>query len=585
MSKAETSIEETQRIQNFVIRNFNEYNDDYSDLFYSFTEYILDRAKDYDIVILTTRRCFNLVCCVFENDFVKNEESIALWKKIISSQAINIKAKELSDKKVLLVDDIMIHGKAVFSLYRKLRNYNVRNIDTFVLARNIELPDFYKIVVGNYKYMYRLSQEKWLDLSNKIVDYFTLRHSVYVSYIYALKGKTFDFINKNLKLETIDCSDKSFKLFEQLSGFREKDTEIKTLKINSAYVKNNIYFREYSFASNDYKKEEAITVPFCFLETFTTDSLVNSWKSLLNIFKIECLKERITDSLDIYKCYTLIICYLLIDDLKNAKIAKEIEKSYYEGFFSDLLDLIYEIKKSGCDNYNKLDQLFGKIGLKAIKNVNFELLNNYSFDDKKFFNNLDFKDYILRITENEDKIFKKNLKAYYNSRDYLISLYNKNSEYIPLDLLYENYDGCDIDKFNAFLILLADSGSISFNTVKKMIDNTEYVTTALKTGEQSYRLFHAGSSNNAFIIANKFYDLYVLFYGNSQFNETVVEDYINYLEDKTNDRDLISEVKKILYKIASGEIANVLTKYNVLVNSKINENKPDFLKLIYNYFE
>lgn len=582
MSRTEINIEEAQHLQN-TKKSFSEYNDDYSDLFYCFTGCILDKAKNYDIIILTTRRCFDLVCCVYENYIQKDDEMIALWDKFISSQAINIKKKEFADKKVLLVDDIMIHGKAVYSLYKKLQDYNVKSIDTFVLARNIELPDFYKIAVGDYEYMYRLSQEKWLDLSNKIVEYFIQRHNVYVSYIYALKEKAIDLIKDNYNIEKIDLSDNSFDLFKQLSGFRRENTNINILKINSAYVKNNIYFREYSF-DNDFKQKEILTVPFCFLETFTTESLVNSWKTLLELFRSDCLKEKITDSVDIYKCYTLIICYFLIDDLQNVEIIEDIEKSYYNGFYNDLLCLINLIKKSGCDNYEKLDKLFEKIGLKAIRNVNFELLSHYSFGKSKFKSNIDFKNYILEITEKEDKLFKKNLKAYYNRKDYLLSLYNKNSEYIPLELIYQNYSGDQIDEFNAFLILLADSGSISFNTAKKIIDNTEYVTTVLKTGEQSYRLFHAGTSDTAFMTANKFYDFYALIYGENHFDKNSINDFIEYLNENSDKKALINEIKQLLIKIANREIDNVLTKYSVLSKNEVFENESEFLELTYDYF-
>lgn len=581
MSRAEINIEETQHLQN---KSFSEYNDDYSDLFYCFTGRILDKAKNYDIIILTTRRCFDLVCCVYENYIQKDDEMIALWNKFISSQAINIKKKEFTDKRVLLVDDIMIHGKAVYSLYKKLRDYNVKNIDTFVLARNIELPDFYNIVVGEYEYMYRLSQEKWLKLSNKIVEYFIKRHSVYVSYVYALKGRALELINDNYNINTLDLSDNSFDIFEQLSGFNTNNTEIKSIRIDSDFVKNNIYFREYSFKKNDKFEDETITVPFCFLETFASNILINSWDSLLEQYKVERLKENISDSIDIYKSYTLIYCYFLIDNLENIKITEEIEKSFYEGFYEDLSSLIRLIKKSGCDDYDKLSQLLKENGLKTNANEDFELLNQYSFNDQVFNTNLDFKKYISRITESEDKLFKKNLTSYYNCKDYLISLYNQNSEYIPIELIYRNYNGNDIDVFNAFLILLADSGSISFNTAKKIINNIEYVTTVLKTGEQSYRLIQAGSAN-AFALANRFFDFYSFINNNSPFDSNAVTEYINYLKKYSDKEDLISEIEDVLLKISNKEIDSILTKFSVLFNERDFDDNPELLELTYKYFE
>lgn len=572
--------DDISHIKNKLRKSFKDYNGDYSELFNLFTQYILDLTLIYDLVILTTRRCFDLVCCVYNNNFSSADEKyIDAWEKIVSSQSIIINKDKITGKKVLLVDDIMIHGKAVYSLYSKLKDYDADKVDTFVLARNIEIPDFYKIVSGDYECLYRLSQDKWLDLSNKIVEYFVKNNQTYVSYVYPIKGNSEELVNTVLELKEI-AYDESFNVFNNLSGFSTEKTKIKYFDVHSNLTKSNIFFRQYTFPD-----ETTYTVPYCILNTFESEILKNSWENLLNKYNInEKLKELITDSIDIYKCYTLILCMYLFNNSKNLNYSREIEKSFYEGFYNDITELIEQIKESGCNTFEKLDLLLKETDLNPSEEVEFELLNHYEFNGE-FKSNDDFREYISSITEKEDEVFKNNLDMYYDSKEKLIQSYKANSEYIPVSVILDKTKCVDMNSFIAFKILLSDAGAVSFNIVKKIIDDVEYVTTVIKTGEQSYRLNHADNPE-AYVIANKFYDIYKSLYGQKTLNSNEIDKYIEYLtvKKKNSAEGFINQVKNILSKITQEDKYSVLNKYKVLMKTVLQDKIKEYSDLTYDYF-
>lgn len=451
MSNTELN-DEISNIKNKLHKNFKEYEGNYDELFKLFTLCVLELALINDIVILTTRRCFDLVCCIYKNSFNTNEKYIASWEKIISSQSISINKDIFNGKKVVLVDDIMIHGKAVYSLYSKIKDYNAENIDTFVLARNIEIPDFYRIVSGDYECLYRLSQDKWLDLSNKIVEYFIKNNQTYVSYVYPIEGDTTELVNNAFELKEIEY-DESFDVFDNLSGFSTKETKISYFDVNSNLTKSNIFFREYTLSD-----KTTYTVPYCILNTFESEILQNSWEYLLNKYNVNgMLKELIKDSVDIYKCYTLILCMYLFNNSKNLNYSQEIEKSFYEGFYNDITEFIEQIRESGCNTFEQLEVLIKETGLEPIDKVEFKLLKHYELPKEGFKSNNGFREYISNITEQEDEIFKGNLDKYCDNKSALLQSYIVNNEYIPISLILENSE-CDVNSFIAFVVLLSDEG-------------------------------------------------------------------------------------------------------------------------------
>lgn len=571
--------DEISNIKNKLHKNFKEYEGNYDELFKLFTQCVFELALIYDIVILTTRRCFDLVSCIYKNSFNTDEKYIASWKKIISSQSISINKDRMANKSVLLVDDIMIHGKAVYSLYSKIKDYNAEKVDTFVLARNVEIPDFYRIVSGDYECLYRLSQDKWLDLSNKIVEYFIKNNQTYVSYVYPIKGDSTELVNNALELKEIEY-DESFDVFDNLSGFSTKETKISYYDVNSNLTKSNVFFREYTLSD-----KTTYTVPYCILNTFESEILQNSWEYLLNKYNVNGkLKELIKDSVDIYKCYTLILCLYLFNNSKNLNYSQEIEKSFYEGFYNDITELIEQIRESGCNTFEQLEVLIKETGLEPSDKVEFKLLKHYEFPKEGFKSNNGFREYISNITEQEDEIFKGNLDKYCNNKSALLQSYIVNNEYIPISLILENLE-CDVNSFIAFVILLSDAGAVSFNIGKKKIDDVEYVTTVIKTGEQSYRLRHADNPE-AYLIANKFYDFYKLLNGQKALTSDEIDDYIKHLKaEKKNSADnFINQIKIILSKIIEEDKYSVLNKYKVLMKTVPQDRIKEYSDLTYDYF-
>ena len=155
--------------------------------------------SDYEMKILLARKCSNLffslielvreeeggrVRQLYENKFGK-EKKIPL---LISDRALCFFTQSLKNgdyQSILIVDDLLIHGRTVVELYDKIKELvadNVSKIDVYAyVANNSDLVN--KVYIQNAEVMRKLEINELRGVSDKIVDIFYLTGQPYTSYI------------------------------------------------------------------------------------------------------------------------------------------------------------------------------------------------------------------------------------------------------------------------------------------------------------------------------------------------------------------------------------------------------------------
>lgn len=491
----------------------------------------------YDYIVLTTRRCFCLYYALKKNSklrrknifwFLINSKYLKqIEQKICSSQSVDIIGEKFKDCKVLLVDDIMIHGQTVYSYFERVSNYGAKDIDTIVLVRNIERPDYYYMQTKkDYIAIYNKVNWDWRDLSNKIVSYLHNVGQLYISYIY---GHT---VTKDI-LDIVTKTEKMIKCKEDFSRFIKHPVYCQGCQPEYYYISeySKYKFIEYAFLRvYPIKNKSGIkyeVLPYIELSDFKTENIFNIWKSIWTSGVPKEL-ESINCSKDIYKALTAILSYCLCEKLfgQNAIIStKEVDKSFVNNFLEIVKENLCE------DPFAVFDRLYESVELIYDDSINSRsimqsILNTVRFsEDRPVFDALEtIKQYFYSVSAEEEEQFIVTIKK---GVENVIKLKGKQMP-IASSTFYKSLP----DKYKieclGFILYLLDNGVASH--VVKTFDSEKYVITALKAGEQSYHLFSD-------LTGNAFKMVYFLL---TELEKIRDIDRINYIKDR-----FINKLKEI----------------------------------------
>ena len=508
-------------------KSYYDYKDT-SERIYEFVKTIEEKASNYDVIVLTTRRCFCLISCAQKK---YNLLSQTTTNKLISSQAVDIYGSNFDNKRVLFVDDIMIHGRAIYNLNLKVKKYNALNTDTFVLSKNLEFPDFYKYATGNnYESMFLLSNSDWKKLSNDILEFFETEKQMYTSYIFSLKN-----IFPNSEYLYRFSNDEFLKVVPEYIKKSNHKTFYYFYKNNTMSKYNCL--REYVFDNG-----EKIYVPYCELKDFTQNSLSISWNRFLKKLNInKDLHLYSFTACDIYKAYTVILS--LYDYDLDSITSDEINQSYYADFLNDVKIIISKLKKRSFV-LDDVSEFIIKCGLVENKEqiIN-KIASFYEFEsiidsDKSL---KWFSEYITKISSFEEETYKTEIYNKHMTTDKLIYHRMYINGKIPVSNIINNIKfntEYEYYKFISFVIFLLDVGSVS-QIVETFENNKEerIAATSIKTGEQSYKIQYA-KNPLAFLIAAKFFDYYSFYNNDSVLDEEEIDKYIVHLKDDVIPRHL-----------------------------------------------
>lgn len=164
---------------------------------YAFFERIF--SDGYDVIVLMSRRCL-VLCQIFKIFFIMDGKEEHSSVRVLGDKAIPYCHQWLKDKRVVIVDDILIHGRTVHNMYDQISRYTGNQLPQIcVYAADIESNEFLSEMEPKVHYDYLVPKGEWRNLSNRIVNCIYAANKPYTSFITAY----FQFGSKTI-LESLD---------------------------------------------------------------------------------------------------------------------------------------------------------------------------------------------------------------------------------------------------------------------------------------------------------------------------------------------------------------------------------------------
>lgn len=492
--------------------------------FYDICDYIEELyLLEYDLLILMARKFYNLFCVFHDINKEKYANLPGYYHssgRIVTDRCIPLIIDEIKKgkyKKIIIGDDIIIHGRTIREIYDELLELNpdieVR-INSYL--RNDEDASVYEDIIEKISSRYLVQKDVWREMSDEFVNIFYMSGRPYISYLpfFSISKTAYKVLRNTEKYTLIDI----------------QDADMKRLGVDAYLVcgdgfsafSNRSYCQACVARIYDYTAiQKTIVVPYFCFNTLLLSEIKEASDFVRQSY---CLDEykKISDAAtfsddirlrELEYITSSWIAYYLFDDvgLKNEDYCwnRQIEK---ENFFSYLLKdehLEKEIVKT------RFDLLSGKLHSceKGIIDDNMRVLwkeylkledrykEYYSDWEKKELWNSESKNYVLRLVQN--------LMVINGGIDEL-RCRNKDAERkrlwgIPVSRLIENLtdflmvmDDSDYsalrNKVFAALIQLVDSGRGTI--VTRLITDTEkseYGESLIYAGEQNYKFYEAAN--------------------------------------------------------------------------------------------
>lgn len=524
-----------------------------------FANRLAEYASQYDYIVATTRRCFCLLVSLsFSKDFAESI-NIEVLSKIISSQSIHIHGKSFEGKKVLICDDIMIHGQSVLALYNDIREYHPSELNVFVMLRNIETPDYFKYKTEmNYDVVDMVSDQTWKHFSSSIVQFIHDNSVLYISYIYGFK------LSKEYLSVTIDKYKDYLHRFEIDEGtFKESNysngcepcyyiidniNEIFGLSDSFNYIRYAV-LRVYKNPIDD----SCWVVPYVELKDIYVDGLKDLWSKITRNSKL----SEINNSTDIFKSLTALISWTLYVKMfgENSQLCDTsyIDSSYFDGFascFKEIdIGLLFDLAKNYlniCEKETDVDR------------VNSIMLN--TLQQKKYIEKMETPNILLAlysyfalVSLGEDENFKELSKGITIDNDCIegstifekMRVHKFNQEFMASFDSKDAYH-CLIQ----YMLYFMDTGVVSVTPKIFIHKGAEVVGLFVKSGEQSFHLF-------ADIARNLFKSVYFL------------NNYINNSVSIEKKKTAIKEILSLIKRMAKTEVEYYA--FNFILSNNIGD--------------
>lgn len=146
--------------------------------------------SEYDILILMARKFFNLFCIFHKLNCDKYERMGIPYKnegKIITNRALPLFETDIKSgkyRKIVIADDIIIHGRTIREVYKDLLKLYPNIEVTFAsYMRNEDEGIAYNEIGSLIKSRHIVRTEKWREMSDEIVKTFYISGRPYISYL------------------------------------------------------------------------------------------------------------------------------------------------------------------------------------------------------------------------------------------------------------------------------------------------------------------------------------------------------------------------------------------------------------------
>lgn len=531
--------------------------------------------RNVDIVIFTTRRS-HLLYCMFMRFVISKDELVLNKKQYITDKAICFNKEKIRNSKVLVVDDILVHGRALSCVVKKVADNKPESIEQYVFVKSKNVTTaFYCDTVKIYNiesHKGEMDDFEWKRLSNQIVVALILSSTPYASYVFSFNKymSPSEFGKIKSELENILIPDKNlYDIYMDLSlnEYNNNSEYSKIIENNvEAYVfpvgatengENHSYLRLY------YNKltENCIIMPFYFMSSYTEEQLKSQY---LYLFEKDLLC-----SLDPETIYRMLTAYYSLLILTNDKIIniltpisqwesseEYISLSYYDNFYCEIIKNIENGKVSfpsrniivsdieNTTKFKALDNNFNLVSPDIYFDEFIKIVNTYSVDKKRS-NHSSLTTFLHMFLEN---VNEKEEEYIFSCRDKEIIAQKQNGlSFEFVTLLSKVKESLNISMFDVLSKTLngADTGLITISTDKYWFNGNIYYSNFLITGEQVCRLYQ----NEIFIfllnIFNCFKHIDDTHTKSDVFNQFIC-DNLQYMSQSAETRELIlNKVKDV----------------------------------------
>lgn len=528
-------------------------------------------TSEKSIAIFTTRRChllFYLYCKEIRNINIDDISNTTC----ISDKAIHFYAEELKYCSAYIIDDILIHGRTLLGVIRRVENY-CKNINVEVYAQNKECEfkndikdelerknNIVKISYNSYKIIDSFS---WRNLSNRIVASLILTSTPYVAYSYA-------FFRKNISKNYFDNIHDKLINTENVFFIGKLDLSLNETKRDdeiNQILSENIISRVYKIADENaifsclriyYNNllNEMVVLPFSFNYPYFSkdiDYICNLFfeeKTSINNVNKEHPKYRALTSLYSFKFFKEFNDKFEIFNLEEFEVNNQmIQFNYYADFFSEL--------KNALDKNIDLD-VFGK--KKKNININFD---NYS-------NNQDIyvSAFCERLLDTEPIDFIKLIKEIDHEEEFKLKndgqklVERKRQKGLPIEMIFEAIRSSklnlSIENFICDLIAALDTGLVSI--YPEEYGDGNFCNYCI-TGEQACRLYQDQytvflkkminifkySQDDKFGVSNSDYNAFIEYINKVIEEENIPEEEKSIINDRLSFFGSIESLDEIVY--------------------------------------
>lgn len=505
------------------------FHTDYYEEIKLFYNFVLDKYEksEYDFIVLTTRRSYVLFK-IFERI---RGAAVKSKTAIVNNHSLDFFDSDFwKDKSVLIVDDILINGRAVRAIIEKISHAQKK---VFVFARNKEArcltDEITECLLNNTYHIGVVSEEKWRDYSSMLNELVLVSGMGYVSFVNTFRTTT----KKSAKL-----IDKLCNLFSPYSLtndiYNEKNIEAKVFFFNTSvleqkddflytrwFVKQLTYLgikpclRKYTFSNSGFSGE--VLIPYTFLPDVTAKQLETICNILLSVLPLKSIRLGEDSINNVISNESLDLAYITNKTYNNYRALYLLLTNLCSSFLMEVIQKDCLALDTNADIVKNLDvdkELLISISYdeKFVLHDVWEL-NNQKFENEYFYSvqdNIENEKCLEQLTFALQGISENMLKDqedfYSRISDYLYrmrTIDQRNAEHMArrangirvsdiVSVLNKMIPQLDVSKYldsiYAVMIRCWDSGRGSFviREFSAKTDNNVYICSSLINGEQIF---------------------------------------------------------------------------------------------------
>lgn len=543
---------------NCLIDKMKEILMEYYDELYTFFLEVM-RAQ-YDYKFLIARRCLVLYQ-IYERIFEYEKEEIEIIGEILSDRIAGKIMGKLKNKKVLIIDDILIHGRRIESLYNNFQKFRANNIDIKVYMVTDDKKCISKSLADKIYYTELAQEWRWKTLSDYIVQAIYASSVPYTSFV---SSYTVNREKNEIKFPYM-------KRVENGSIIQKKSGCTSNILFSRKKRPELFQIFSYSECIREYVNricENTLYIPYTFTKAIRGDRINAFFENFGK--RIECLPEISKE----------LRCSELEDSMWNAY-----RLNLWNALMCKLAGLyISEEKLEGYEDYDTLVKAFGEQIAWELMNLSkeqCEMILNQSYKgwEKYVCNNL-YENEILKSIYGDSIRRGKEYKDGY--REYLAA--NRKIDETRATQNQSRLCGLSIDSIILWgkkikkitieeivktVLNSMDTGcaSVSYG----LLENTKNYASMLLTGEQSFRIF---LEHYAEIIRN----IYFLEQENINAEKYILRMYQEHIIDQRAKQELLEFYFKYKGKVGNCNVVSIIENRSFWKISGVKTSFEKYLK-------